>query len=425
MAETLRGQLNSSFDRDSAKIGKCVPLPGGGYEEREFSTWAPTWIAGIKKIPETVEDRSIILRLKRKLPGQKVNRLRGKDGGEFDLFKRRIMRFVADNERRLRETEPQAPSALDAAGDRAADAWDPLFAIADVAGGDWPKRARAAALALTGADTIALNDNSVDVELLTDIDQILAACDAFGPTGEQMKSDKHIAVQALEAFKPEDDDLLRRGKVEPRRESRRVVGLGGEQITNALATMVERRWPAWDKGKPMRPNQLAKLLRAYGVVSQPLRDGEEVFRGYSRDRLDDAIQRYLTRRPPIPPDFRRYNVASPENAGENEVFRNVTTDACNTLKNAENAKDSVGCNVVTPKKGRIWANARTRPSTTTAPEVVVAAAREVGVVFQLSPEGDLFTLEWRGPVDPLIEAAIRDNYDAILGVLRREAGLSS
>ena len=81
MAETLRGQLNSSFDRDGAKIGKCVPLPGGGYEEREFSTWAPNWIAGIKKIPDTVEDRSVVLRLKRKLPGEKIARFRGADGG--------------------------------------------------------------------------------------------------------------------------------------------------------------------------------------------------------------------------------------------------------------------------------------------------------------------------------------------------------
>ena len=41
--------------------------------------------------------------------------------------------------------------------DRAADIWEPLFAVADVAGGDWPERVRAAAIYLTGAakdDTI-------------------------------------------------------------------------------------------------------------------------------------------------------------------------------------------------------------------------------------------------------------------------------
>jgi putative DNA primase/helicase len=170
MSETLRGQLNSSFDRDGAKIGKCVPLPGGGYDEREFSTWAATWIAGIKKIPETVEDRSVVLRLKRKLPGEKVARFRAKDGGELDILKRKVARFVVDNEQRLREIEPDMPEALSAAGDRAPDAWEPLAAIADVAGGAWPERARNAALALAGVDAAPL-DSDVDTVLLSDISQ--------------------------------------------------------------------------------------------------------------------------------------------------------------------------------------------------------------------------------------------------------------
>jgi hypothetical protein len=77
MVETVRGQFDSSFDRDSAQIGKCVPLPGGGYDERLFSTWAPTMFAAIGEVPDTVRDRSIPLRIKRKLPGEKVARFRG------------------------------------------------------------------------------------------------------------------------------------------------------------------------------------------------------------------------------------------------------------------------------------------------------------------------------------------------------------
>jgi hypothetical protein len=417
MAETLRGQLNSSFDRDGAKIGKCVPLPGGGYEEREFSTWAPTWIAGIKKIPETIEDRSIVLRLKRKLPGQKVRRLRGKDGGEFDILKRQIVRFVADNERRLREIEPQAPDALDAAGDRAADAWDPLFAIADVAGGAWPRRARAAALALSGADTTSLGESDVDVELLSDIAQVLDACDALGPTAEQLKTDKHIAVQALEAASRSDGQ----------RDPRRVIGLGGEQLTNALATFIERRWPAWDKGKPMRPHQLARLLRAYGAVSQPLRDGDTVFRGYPRDRLDDAIGRYITRTPPNPGDLRRYNVTPVEKTEENAVFQNVTNDGCNTLRNAENPSNSGLCDGVTPKNGGVWGSGRSRPpKSTLSGQERVEAAECRGAEFVLeTPTG--FTWIYASGVNPtdpdlkLAEEAVNADRAAVEAFLRRRA----
>ena len=67
MAESLRGQLNSSFNRNSAHVLKSVPLPGGGWEVRKFSTWAPTCIAGIGQVPDTVADRSVIIRLARKL----------------------------------------------------------------------------------------------------------------------------------------------------------------------------------------------------------------------------------------------------------------------------------------------------------------------------------------------------------------------
>jgi hypothetical protein len=342
MAETLRGQLNSSFDRDGAKIGKCVPLAGGGYDEREFSTWAATWIAGIKKIPETVEDRSVVLRLNRKLPGEKVARFRGKDGGELDILKRKVARFVIDNERRVRDIEPDMPEALSAAGDRAPDAWEPLVAIADVAGGAWPVRARNAALALAGVDPSAVADSDVGAALLSDISEILKACDAFEPSAEQLKNNKQIAVEALEAFRPGEDGGKRR--------SRRTVGLGGEQLANALATYVESKWPAWDKGKPMRPNQLAKLLGAYGAKSQPLRDGDVVFRGYPRDRLDDAIERYVTHAPITSGDFGRYSVTRPEKAHEIELSENVTDASRNASENAGNLNKSGGCDVVTPKE---------------------------------------------------------------------------
>jgi putative DNA primase/helicase len=85
----------------------------------------------------------------------------------------------------LRKIEPDMPESLNAAGDRAPDAWEPLVAIADVAGGVWPQRARNAALALTGVDMAALSDSDVDIELLPDIDQILNACDIFAATAEQ------------------------------------------------------------------------------------------------------------------------------------------------------------------------------------------------------------------------------------------------
>ena len=87
------------------------------------------------------------LDLKRKLSNETVKPLRTRDGGELVVLRRKFARFVADNEARLREPSPRL--AID--NDRAKDMWEPLLALADAAGGDWPQRAREAGLAVPEA----------------------------------------------------------------------------------------------------------------------------------------------------------------------------------------------------------------------------------------------------------------------------------
>ena len=171
MAESLRGQLNSSFNKSSAAVLKLVPLPGGGWDERQFSTWAPTCVAGIGMVPDTVKDRSVVIRLLRKPMDAKVWRLRGRDGGDLLALARKAARFVNDNEQAIRSADPASPEALN---DRQADAWDPLFAIAEVAGGPWPERARRAAQALCGAENEEDAESDMKIALLTDIRGIFA-----------------------------------------------------------------------------------------------------------------------------------------------------------------------------------------------------------------------------------------------------------
>ena len=71
MAESLRGQLNSSFNRRSAAVLKLVPMPENGWEVRIFDL-AAMCIAGIGVVPDTIEDRSVIIELTRKLRDEKV-----------------------------------------------------------------------------------------------------------------------------------------------------------------------------------------------------------------------------------------------------------------------------------------------------------------------------------------------------------------
>ena len=324
MGETLRGQLNSSFDRDGANVIKCVPFPGGGWDEREFSTWSATWIAGIRKIPDTIRDRSVVLRLRRKLASEKVARFRGKDGGELDVLRRKIVRLVADNERRLRDIEPDIPKALDAAGDRAPDAWEPLFAIAVVAGGDWPERVRRAALALCRPEDEEDAESNVHTVLLADIRGVFTR---LFPKG-------HLAHNQ-EGWGGRPDDGPR---------------LLTKQLLDELHGLEERPWIAWGRSKkPITDTGLASLLRPYGVSSKTVRDPSNpntTGRGYSLDAFKDVFSRYL-------PSFgvsTRHNDTNPTNAGENEVFEDDTNPVCVGSENAGNASNSGVCVVVSPKK---------------------------------------------------------------------------
>src|SRR5215472_10078158 len=100
-------------------------------------------LAGIGNLPDTVGDRSIIIEMIRKRLEEKVKRLRACDGKELWVLGRKVARWAADNCDAMSQADPESPERLN---DRAADAWLPLLAIADQAGGEWPGRARAAAV---------------------------------------------------------------------------------------------------------------------------------------------------------------------------------------------------------------------------------------------------------------------------------------
>src|SRR5262249_56880534 len=70
----------------------------------------------------------------------------------------------------MAEARPEMPSGIE---DRDADVWEPLLAIADAVGGDWPVRARGAALALVGAARDA--EPSLGIKLLADLKTLFDA----------------------------------------------------------------------------------------------------------------------------------------------------------------------------------------------------------------------------------------------------------
>jgi putative DNA primase/helicase len=140
--DELRGVLNAGHDRQSAVVARCV---GDESEPRVFRVWAPVAFAGIGKQHDTLMDRSIVIAMKRRSPGERVAPFRRRERDALGTLNRKCARWARDNLERLRSAEPVPAPGLD---DRAVDNWEALLAIADVAGGFWPDSVRAAAQSL-------------------------------------------------------------------------------------------------------------------------------------------------------------------------------------------------------------------------------------------------------------------------------------
>lgn len=168
-AEALRGVLCAGYRR-SGRVTLCVGQ-GASFQVREFAAFAPKAIAGIGDLPATIQDRSIRITLRRRTQDEPCARWRERDGqAEAAPLHRALVSWAAEPIaiQVLRDARPELPVAL---GDREADVWEPLLAIADAAGGDWPKHARQAAVNLAGA--AAAGQTDILVELLRDIAEIL------------------------------------------------------------------------------------------------------------------------------------------------------------------------------------------------------------------------------------------------------------
>jgi hypothetical protein len=242
-AEALRGILNSGYRR-SGRCTVCIGQ-GGNIQARDFSTFSPKAIAGIGQLPDTIADRSIAIQLRRRSTDEPCARWRERDGHlEAVPFRDALAVWALEHIEALRAARPSLPDGLN---DRTADVWEPLLAIADLAGGSWPATARAVALELAGT----LPDTDITIELLRDVQTFL--CDY--PTSRDV-----VPTKAL---------------------------------LETLTALEDRPWASWRHDRPMTARGLARLLEPLGVhVDRYTVDGVKV-RGYRRDAFDDAIARYL------------------------------------------------------------------------------------------------------------------------------------
>ena len=120
-------------------------------------------IAGIRDLPDTIMDRAVVQRMRRRANGESVSALRHLRDVEGRLWplRDRISEWMSEQE----FPEQVADTPLE---DRAADNWEPLLAVADAAGGDWPERARLAAKIMTAEESVG-GEETFGLELLRNI----------------------------------------------------------------------------------------------------------------------------------------------------------------------------------------------------------------------------------------------------------------
>jgi len=159
--EELRGVINSGHKRALAFVIRVDP---DSLEPVRFSTWSPKAIGLIGKLPDTLEDRSIVIELKRKLRGERVEKTSMNFPQEVADLRSRVKRWVDDNFSNIAEVALSIPSS---GNDRADDNWSPLFSIADALGGDWLVKAQSAMGKLIERD-----DDALGTIMLSDIRNI-------------------------------------------------------------------------------------------------------------------------------------------------------------------------------------------------------------------------------------------------------------
>ena len=237
-AEALRGVINAGNRRGS-------PVIRGSQdgEPVRAEVFCPKVLAGINdgRLPDTIQDRVIVIGLERKLRSDAVQRLRiRKISGEIEELRERLEDWAAEHTDELADYECEP---LPQISDRLEEAWEPLWVIASLVGPEYVQKARDAAVALAGATEDA-NDE-----------------------GEQLLAALWTLFENEEALSTKD-------------------------ICDALNGDEELPFGAHRKGEGIDGRGLARLLKPHGIRPQNVRIGNEVPKGYKREQFEGAWARY-------------------------------------------------------------------------------------------------------------------------------------
>ncbi|MFZ3471351.1 DUF3631 domain-containing protein [Streptomyces sp. 4.24] len=248
--EEMRGLLNAGHQRNRPTLR----VSGPNHEVSKFPTFAMAALAGIGDLPDTIMDRSVVIRMRRRRPGENVAEFRSaRDIPVLNGLRDRLVAWLAPLHTEAMELTPPMPVE-----DRAADTWEPLVAVADLAGGPWPDLARTACRAMTQHEAEQDQDSSgLGIRLLADIRR---------------------------AFEAEGNPPVIRTS----------------RLIDILNKDEETPWPDYT-ANGLTPRGLQILLKDYGISSANRRfHGDVQAKGFTRLQFTDAWARYCPETQPEP-----------------------------------------------------------------------------------------------------------------------------
>lgn len=188
--EDLRGLLNAGHQRNRP----AWRISGPEHKPTAFPTFAMAALAGIGDLPDTIMDRAIVIRMQKRKPGERITPFRSRYSvPELHALRDRLADWLIPQRGTVAGSVPKMPVE-----DRAADTWEPLVIVADLAGGHWPARARAACLAMTRNEVVQDEQTTLKTRLLRDIRRV------FDQEGgrEALRSQDLLAVLIQDAEAP-------------------------------------------------------------------------------------------------------------------------------------------------------------------------------------------------------------------------------
>lgn len=246
--DELRGIINSGHNRKLAYVMR-VDGDANARTPRRFSTWTPTVLAKIGTFPDTIADRVIAILLERKMAGDVVERLPANLDDRCMTIRRQCQRWVNDNQNRLSVSAPVTPNV---GNDRAEDNWLPLLAVADLIGGNWPDKARAAMIHIE-SNTTRDDSDDIAIMLLRDMQKLV---------------EQHRWINTIPSTR----------------------------LTEELNQLDDRPWPSMRNDKGISTHNVAKMLSPFGLKSGSRRnsDGKAgTLKGYRADVFENVCSRYL------------------------------------------------------------------------------------------------------------------------------------